>query len=151
MIETPSSLTPKSALRFWIKRTRASSASEKSNLLLVAMGTSHSASIHAFSVGRSRCDRSMNCCICMSNSHRLTRAFRGRLPPGDEFLEFRIALLRQHQLEGNVLIALDAVRTRNAAPLQPENATGARPCRHRHRSRAARRGAADLGAEHRFR
>src|SRR5262249_52222571 len=73
-----------------------------------------------------------------------------RLPAPREFLDFRIELLRQNNLESHVFVAMTLVAARRALAFLPQyrSRVGALGDRHAHRS--ARRGDVELRPEHRF-
>src|SRR5262245_8560691 len=62
----------------------------------------------------------------------------GTAPFGDEFLQFRIGLFREHDFERDEFVAPAAVNTGNALALQAQQRAGVRPFRHRHGHGAGR-------------
>src|SRR5215472_6776530 len=73
-----------------------------------------------------------------------------RLPAPREFLDFRIELLRQNNLEGHVFVAMILVAARSALAFEPEHRSRVGAFGDRHADWYARRGDIQLPTAHRF-
>src|SRR4029453_13756324 len=74
-----------------------------------------------------------------------------RLPASREFLDLRIELLRQYDLERDVLVAMRFVAARRALASQAQHGAGVRAFGYRHANRSRGRGNVELCPEHCFR
>src|SRR5262249_55630816 len=73
-----------------------------------------------------------------------------RLPAPREFLDLRIQLLRQHNLESHVFVTMSLVAAWRAPAPESEHPAGIRAFGDRHALRPGRRGDVELRSEHRF-
>src|SRR4029077_17965287 len=74
-----------------------------------------------------------------------------RLPATREFLDLRIELLRQDDLERHVFVAVSLIAALRAFAAQSEPRAGVRAFGHGHAHWSARRRHIELGSEHSFR
>src|SRR5262245_42270553 len=74
-----------------------------------------------------------------------------RLPASCEFLEFRIELLRQYDLDGHVFVPVTLIATQRALAPESQHSTCVRAFGDGHTHRARRRGNIKLCSEHCFR
>src|SRR5262245_25609761 len=73
-----------------------------------------------------------------------------RLPAPREFLDLRIELLRQNDLESHVFVAMTLAAARRALAFEPEHRPRIRAFGDRHAYRSGRGGDVELRPEHRF-
>src|SRR4029453_6589832 len=152
MTEMPSSLTPKSSRRSRMSCARERSTSENISSGSVCGGTSQPASIQASSKWCSRRVRIRNSWTEIISNLQVPAGVLSlpRLPAAREFLDLRIDLLRQHDLERHVLVAMRFVAARRALASQSQHGAGVRAFGHRHAHRSGRRGNIELCSEYCF-